>query len=161
MKAGSMEGLIGASQNMKMMNVPMKVYHEAERKGDLGTMERAMGYAQEYSQKAEEYREKAQKELEKEQKEERAEFEKLQKEKLEEKRIEKKEQEKKEQEKTKEKAANSSGVEINISEEGKELAKENSYMEPVTAVYGSVTVNHSAQSETVSETRTPEISVTV
>ena len=156
MKAGSMEGLIGASQNMKMMNVPMKVYHEAERKGDLGTMERAMGYAQEYSQKAEEYREKAQKELEKEQKEERAEFEKLQKEKLEEKRIEKKEQEKKEQEKTKEKAANSSGVEINISEEGKGLAKGTG-----SGGDGSVTVNHSAQSETVSETRTPEISVTV
>ena len=44
MKAGSMEGLIGASLNMKLSRTPMRVYKEAELKGDTEAMERAMGH---------------------------------------------------------------------------------------------------------------------
>ena len=73
MKAGSMEGLIGASNNIKLADVPMRVYREAERRGDTSTMERAMGYASDFTQKAYEYKEKAQDELIKELKEERSE----------------------------------------------------------------------------------------
>ena len=75
MKAGSMEGLIGASQNIKLVSTPMRVYKEAERRGDTGTMERAMGYVTDFQEKAHEYSDKAQEELAKELKEERKEQE--------------------------------------------------------------------------------------
>lgn len=71
MKSGSMEALLGASYNAKMVDVPMKSYKEASRKGDIGGMERAMGYATDFTKKANDYKEKAQEELIKEQKEER------------------------------------------------------------------------------------------
>lgn len=56
MQAKTMEGLIGAGVNMKMMDVPMRVYKEARRKDDYGTMERAMGYVSDYAKKTEEYK---------------------------------------------------------------------------------------------------------
>lgn len=59
MLAKTMEGLTGARTNLNLRNVPMKVYKEARRRGDLGTMERAMGYAGDFTEKAEEYRKKA------------------------------------------------------------------------------------------------------
>lgn len=59
MLAKTMEGLTGARTNLNLRNVPMKVYKEARRKGDLGTMERAMDYAGDFTEKAEEYRKKA------------------------------------------------------------------------------------------------------
>lgn len=152
MKAGSMEGLIGASQNIKMLNVPMKVYREAEKKGELGTMERAMGYASDFSQKVEEYSEKAQKELIKEQKEERKEFEKLNKEKLEQNKAE---------EKAKEKTENSTGVKADISEEGKELAKENIQVETATLDNLDVPISYNEHGVSIPEVAASEISVTV
>lgn len=114
-----MEGLIGASNNIKMVDVPMRIYREAERKGDTATMERAMGYASEFTQKAYDYKEKAQDELIKELKEERKELEEKRKEELEEK-----------QEERKEIKAEKEGVEIEISEEGYELDKENMDQKP-------------------------------
>ena len=59
MNTKTMEGLIGAGANIDLVNTPMRVYKEARRKGDLGTMERAMGYAGEFAVKAEEYRAQA------------------------------------------------------------------------------------------------------
>ncbi len=41
---------------MNLMNTPMRVFKEARRKGDTETMERAMGYADEFSGKAENYK---------------------------------------------------------------------------------------------------------
>lgn len=55
----TMEGLIGARINMNLMNTPMRVYKEARRKGDSETMERAMGYVGECSDRAEEYKAEA------------------------------------------------------------------------------------------------------
>lgn len=56
MQAKTMEGLIGAGMNMKMMDVPIRVYKEARRKDDFATMERAMGYAGDFAQKADDYK---------------------------------------------------------------------------------------------------------
>ena len=55
MHVKTMEGLAGASMSMKLMNTPMRVYKEAERRGDTGVMERAMGYAGDFADKAEDY----------------------------------------------------------------------------------------------------------
>ena len=38
MHAKTMEGLAGASMNMKMMNTPFRVYEQAERRGDTSTV---------------------------------------------------------------------------------------------------------------------------
>lgn len=59
MNTKTMEGLIGAGVNMELVNTPMRVYKEARRKGDTATMERAMGYANEFEGKAEQYRAQA------------------------------------------------------------------------------------------------------
>ena len=59
MHVKTMEGLVGAKTNMNLMNMPMRVYKEARRKGDSETMERAMGYASECSDRAEEYKTEA------------------------------------------------------------------------------------------------------
>ena len=56
MHAKTMEGLAGASMSMKLMNTPIRVYKEAERRGDTAVMERAMGYASDFADKAEDYR---------------------------------------------------------------------------------------------------------
>lgn len=152
MKAGSMEGLIGASQNRKMAEVPMKVYREAERKGDLDTMERAMGYVGDFSKKAEEYCEKTQKELTKELKEEKKELEKVTKERLE---------EQKEKEKTQEKVEHSNGVTVEISDEGKALANENTNMESPAIVECNVPKNYNGQGISVTRSEEAEISVKV
>lgn len=61
MNTKTMEGLVGARTNMNLLNTPMRVYKEARRKGDTATMERAMGYACECSERAEEYKAKADK----------------------------------------------------------------------------------------------------
>ncbi|MDE7234118.1 MAG: hypothetical protein K2N29_03560 [Ruminiclostridium sp.] len=75
MKSGSMEGLIGANANVNIAKVPLRVYKEAERKGDQATMERSMGYFTEFSQKAVRDTERAAEETLKEQREERVERE--------------------------------------------------------------------------------------
>ena len=61
MNTKTMEGLIGAGANMKLVDTPMRVFKEARRKGDTATMERAMGYASELGSKADEYRAQAEK----------------------------------------------------------------------------------------------------
>ncbi len=92
MKAGSMEGLIGATMSMQMADTPIRVYKQAERKGDTATMERAMGYAEDMTQQAYDYTDMAKEELRKEMKEEREEQKVQQEEKIEEHREEAKEQ---------------------------------------------------------------------
>ncbi len=60
MNTKTTEGLVGAGTNMNLLNTPMRVYREAERRGDTAVMERAMGYAEEFGNKAEAYKAKAQ-----------------------------------------------------------------------------------------------------
>ena len=52
MNTRTMEGLVGAGMNMKIRDTPMRVYKEAEREGDIGKMEQAMGYVNELGTRA-------------------------------------------------------------------------------------------------------------
>ena len=61
MHTKTMEGLAGASMNMKMLNTPFRIYKDAERRGDTAVMERAMGYVGEFADKAKDYQKKAEK----------------------------------------------------------------------------------------------------
>lgn len=58
MNTKTMEGLVGAGMNIKIRDTPMRIYKEAEREGDIGKMERAMGYANEFAGRAAEYQTK-------------------------------------------------------------------------------------------------------
>lgn len=71
MNTKTMEGLIGAGKNMDLLNTPMRIFKEARRKGDTATMERAMGYANEFTDKAQEYKTRADEGMREEAKEER------------------------------------------------------------------------------------------
>ena len=92
-----MEGLIGARTNMNMTKVPMRVYKEARRKDDFATMERAMGYVNEFENKAYQYKSEADEGM-KEEAEESREKEKLAREQAIEKRREERREERKESE---------------------------------------------------------------
>jgi parvulin-like peptidyl-prolyl isomerase len=132
MKAGSMEGLIGASQNMKLSRTPMRVYKEAELRGDTATMERAMGYVTDFEKKANECSDKAQEELAKELKEERKEQELKREQAIEKRKEEAKENKEKLQESNKSDIQKADSVEI--SEEGKIVLKNNAQIIEPTAV---------------------------
>ena len=69
MHTKTMEGLAGASMNMKLLNTPFRVYKDAERRGDTAVMERAMGYVGEFADKAKDYQKKAEKGMEEDAKE--------------------------------------------------------------------------------------------
>ena len=69
MNTKTMEGIVGARTNMNLMNTPMRVFKEARRKGDTATMERAMGYVNDFSDKAQEYKAKADEGMEEDAKE--------------------------------------------------------------------------------------------
>lgn len=69
MHTETMEGLAGASTNMKLLNTPFRVYKDAERRGDTAVMERAMGYVGDFAEKAEGYQKKAEKGMKEEAKE--------------------------------------------------------------------------------------------
>lgn len=107
---------------MNLMNTPMRVYKEARRKGDTETMERAMGYANEFSDKAEEYKAEADKGMEEDAKEAR-EKAKVQREMAIQKRRE--EREKLEERIDKNRNADTNTDTVEISEEGKIRLKDN------------------------------------
>lgn len=116
MNTKTMEGIVGAKTNMNMVNTPMRVYREARRKGDTGAMERAMGYAGEYTKKAESYRRETMEGMKEDAKEAR-EKEKAEREKA----IEKRKAEREEAEERIEKIQNQDADTVEISEEGKAL----------------------------------------
>lgn len=59
MNAKTMEGLVGANSNINLINTPMRVYKDARRRGDTAVLERAMGYVEEFEDRAQEYKVKA------------------------------------------------------------------------------------------------------
>ena len=122
MNTKTMEGLVGAGTNMKLMNTPMRVFKEAERRGDTATMERAMGYVGEFSDRAEEYKAEADKGMEEDAREAR-EKAKLQREEAIRKRRE--EREKLEEKIEENRNSNTKTDAVEISEEGKILLKDN------------------------------------
>lgn len=121
MHTKTMEGLAGASMNMKMMNTPFRVYEEAERSGDTATMARAMGYVGETADKAEDYQKKIEKGMKEEAKEaqEKAKSEQ-------ENAIRKRKEERGEQEKRIAESKNKNTDTVSISENGKAVAGERS-----------------------------------
>ncbi len=128
MHTKTMEGLIGARTNMNLMNTPMRVFKEARRKGDTETMERAMGYVGDFSDKAEEYKAEADKGMEEDAKEARKKAE-LQREEAVQKRRE--EREKLEAKIEENRNADTNADTVEISEEGKVLLKDNLDMDAV------------------------------
>ena len=66
-----MEGLLGASSNIKLSSTPMSVYRQASAEGDTEKMSRALGYTGECTEKAVKYQEKLDKGMKAEAKAER------------------------------------------------------------------------------------------
>ncbi len=122
MHTKTMEGLVGARTNMNLMNTPMRVFKEARRKGDTATMERAMGYVGDFSDKAKEYQAEADKGMEEDAKEARKKAE-LQREEAVRKRRE--EREKLEAKIEENRNADTNADTVEISEDGKVLLKDN------------------------------------
>lgn len=117
MNTKTMEGLVGARNNINIANTPLHVFREADRKGDMATMERAMGYVNEFQGKAEQYKTEADEGM-KEDAKAAKEKSKLEMEKATRKR-------KEEREKLEERMEESREDKVEISEDGKALLKEN------------------------------------
>lgn len=124
MNTKTMEGLVGASTNMNLLNTPFRVYKEARRRGDTATMERAMEYVNEFSDKADKYKEEVSKGMKEDAKSEREKAE-LEREKAVQKRKEECRELEERIEESKEKNRNMETDTVKISEEGKALLKEN------------------------------------
>ena len=124
MNTKTMEGLVGARTNLNLMNTPMRVFKEARRKGDTATMERSMGYVNEFSDKAQEYRAEADEGMEEDAKEAREEA-KLQCAEAVRKRREEREKAEERMEENRNACADTETGEclLEISEEGKALSK--------------------------------------
>lgn len=130
MHTKTMEGLIGARTNMNLMNTPMRVFKEAKRKGDTETMERAMGYVGDFSEKAEDYKAEADKGMKEDAKEARKKVE-LQRDEAVQKRRE--EREKLEARIEENGNADTNTDTVEISGEGRVLAKANLGMDTMGA----------------------------
>lgn len=115
-----MEGLVGARTNINMVNTPLRVFKEARRKGDTATMERAMGYVNEFEGKAEQYKTEADEGMKEDAKEvrEKATMER-------EKAIEKRRGEREKQENRIEESREARKDQVQISEDGKALLEGN------------------------------------
>ena len=59
-----MEGLMGASSNIRLSGTSMSVYRQASAEGDTEKMQRALGYTGECTEKAVKYQEKMDKGME-------------------------------------------------------------------------------------------------
>lgn len=136
MNSKTMEGLVGARTNMELLNTPFRVYKEARLKGDTAVMERAMGYMSNCHKAACEYKEEADegmkedveetRRIAEEQREEAIEKRREEREKLEEKIEEKRNEDSSTDVKeTKTDCLETDVYHVEISEEGKELLKNN------------------------------------
>ncbi len=119
MHTKTMEGLAGASMSMKLMNTPLRVYKEAEQRGDTAVMERAMGYMGDFAEKAEDYQKVTEKGM-KEDAKEAGEKAKLEQENA----IRNRKEEREEQEKRIEESRNEDTDTVSISESGKAVLSE-------------------------------------
>ncbi|MDE7254008.1 MAG: hypothetical protein K2O32_13855 [Acetatifactor sp.] len=156
MHTKTMEGLIGARTNMNLMNTPMRVYKEARRKGDTETMERAMGYAVECSDRAEEYQAEADEGMKKDAEEARKTAKEQREEAIQKRRDEREKLEKKIEERIEESrkadAKETRECLLEISEEGKVLLKDNTGLDNVV----SAETKTDAVKEPVTYTKTGE-----
>ncbi len=134
MNTKTMEGLVGASTNIKNMDTPMRVFKDARRRGDISVMKRAMGYAADYAEEAYDYYDKAEKGMEEDAKDAKEAREKARE--LQEKAIQKRKEEQAKLEEKLEKSKEADTVEV--SEEGKILLKQNSEMEGTASGEGNL-----------------------
>lgn len=170
MNTKTMEGLVGARTNMNLTNTPMRVFKEARRRGDAATMERALGYVDEFSDKAEKYKSEADKGMAEDAKEAR-EKAKLQREEAVQKRREEREKlEKKIEENrnadTSMDTKETESCRMEISEEGKVLLKDNAGLDSTDSDAANTdfvkeSVTYKKTGETVSGEQSPSISVSV
>ena len=121
MHAKTIEGLTGASMSMKLMNTPLCVFKEAERKGDTAVMERAMGYVGDFADKAEDYQKVTEEGMKEEAKEARKKAKTEQ-----ENAIQRRREEREEQEKRIAENRNGDTDTVSISESGKAALSEKS-----------------------------------
>ncbi len=127
MHTKTMEGLVGARTNMDVMNVPMRVFRDARRRGDTAVMERAMGYASDFAGKAQEYKKIAEEGMKKDAEEAREKARTEQEKAIEKRKVEKADAKKKaegESEKKPEGTGNQYSDILQISPEGKALWEE-------------------------------------
>lgn len=122
MNTKTMEGLVGAGTNMKMTETPMRVFKEARRRGDIATMERAMGYVSEFSERSGDYKSEADQGMKEDAEEARKKAE-LEAEKAIQKRKEEREQQKEQLEESKNKDQDNIVDVVEISEDGKGLSQ--------------------------------------
>ena len=163
MHTKTMEGLIGARTNMNLMNTPMRVYKEARRKGDSETMERAMGYANECSDRAEEYKAEADEGMKKDAEETRK-IAKEQREEAIQKRRDEREKLEKKIEENRNGDANTDTVEI--SEDGKVLLKDSTGLDNTVSAETKADsvkepVTYTKTGETVSAEQSTSTSISV
>ena len=119
MHTKTMEGLAGASMNMKLLNTPFRVYKEAERRGDKAVLERAMGYVGDFADKAEDYQKVTEKGMKEDAKEAREKAKTEQ-----ENAIRKRREEREEQEKRITESRNGNTDSVSIRERGKDALSE-------------------------------------
>lgn len=165
MNTKTMEGLVGARTNMNLTNTPMRVFKEARRKGDTATMERALGYVGEFSDKAEDYKAEADKGMAEDAREAR-EKAKLQREEAIQKRKEEREKLEEKIKENRDADANANADIVEISEEGTVLMKDN--IAPDSTVSAEIKtdavkepVTYTKTGETVSGEQSTSISVSV
>ena len=163
MHTKTIEGLIGARTNMNLMNTPMRVYKEARRKGDSETMERAMGYANECSDRAEEYKAEADEGMKKDAEETRK-IAKEQREEAIQKRRDEREKLEKKIEENRNGDANTDTVEI--SEDGKVLLKDSTGLDNTVSAETKADsvkepVTYTKTGETVSAEQSTSTSISV
>lgn len=155
MHVQTMEGLVGAKTNMDLINVPMRVFREARRRGDTAVMERALGYAGDFAGKAQEYEEIAREGMEKDAVEAREKAKAEQEKAIEKRRMEREDSEQKMREMMEDRAnhieADCEAVTLELSPEGKALSEEQNEKE--------VGITMSAvEQEQVCDTKTGEVS---
>jgi len=121
MHTKTMEGLAGASTNMKLLSTPFRVYKDAERRGDTAVMERAMGYVGDFADKAEDYQKVTEEGMKEEAKEAREKAKTEQ-----ENAIQRRREEREEQEKRIAENRNGDTDTVSISESGKAALSEKS-----------------------------------
>lgn len=151
MHTKTMEGLVGAKTNMNLLNTPMRIYKEARRRGDTTTMERAMEYVGDFSNKAEEYQAKADEGMREETKEARKKAE-LERERA----IEKRKEDKEKLEDRIEESRDGKVDTVEVSEEGKIRLKDAVVSDDAAA--GLEAAKPDAGKEPVIYTQTGEVS---
>ncbi|MCM1237699.1 MAG: hypothetical protein NC489_47150 [Ruminococcus flavefaciens] len=151
MHTKTMEGLIGARMNMELLNTPFRVYKDAERRGDLGKMEQAMGYVSNFQEKAYECKEEADEGMKEDAKEVREKAEEIRKETdLKRKKAQEKLEERIEERRQGGNKNDPSVDTVTISEEGKVLLKENTAPE-TTDLTADNNVSENAETATEKE----------